>query len=225
MPSSQFPHQMGLSCILRRSGYTIQTYIGVGIADLEMTYQPKKAAQLIAALILKGKGTHISILKAVKLVYLVDRESIRQFGFPVLDEDRYSMPLGPVNSMTYRHINGEVDLQQCGWAEVLEDRANFAIALVDPQISEDDLDELSDADLACVDAVWEQFGHMDKWALVNWTHDPANVPEWEDPNGGSNKIPFRRILQALNVQNADEVEAALAAQREIDQAFDKARVH
>ncbi len=190
-----------------------------------MSYQPKKAAQLIAALILKGQGTSINILKAVKLVYLADRESIRRFGFPILDEDRYSMPLGPVNSMTYRHINGEIDLAACGWSDVLEDKANHKIALSNDQISFDDLDELSDADLDCVDAVWTEFGHMTQWQLVDWTHDAANVPEWEDPNGGSIKIPFRRILQALGVENADELDAVMKAQREIDLAFDEARVH
>jgi len=189
-----------------------------------LTYQPKKAAQLIAALILKGGSNSINILKAVKLVYLADRESIRRHGFPILDEDRYSMPNGPVNSLTYRHINGEVDLRACGWSDVLEDRANHKIALA-RAMTEDDLDELSDADLACVEQVWAQFGHMDKWDLVEWTHNPDNVPEWEDPNGGSTKIPYRRILQALGVENADEVEATLAAQREIDLAFERARVH
>lgn len=190
-----------------------------------MSYQPKKAAQLIAALILKGQGKSINILKAVKLVYLADRESIRRHGFPILDEDRYSMPHGPVNSMTYRHLNGEMDLQACGWSEVLEDRANHNIALAQPGVSEDDLDELSDADLACIEQVWSDFGHMDQWALVAWTHNPDNVPEWEDPNGGSQKIPYRRILQALGVDNPDELEEAMKAQREIDLAFELARVH
>lgn len=190
-----------------------------------MGYQPKKAAQLIAALILKGQGASINVLKAVKLVYLVDRESIRQTGFPVLDEDRYSMPLGPVNSLTYRHINGEYDLEACGWADVLQDKANHNMALARRDMTLDDLEELSEADLSCVDEVWNKFGHMDQWQLVEWTHNPENVPEWEDPNGGSNKIPYRRILQALGVENADELEEAQIAQNKIDEAFALARVH
>ena len=65
-----------------------------------MTYEPKKAAQLIAYLILKSGQDRLYVLKTIKLVYLVDRESIKRFGFPVLDEKRCSMPHGPVNSMT-----------------------------------------------------------------------------------------------------------------------------
>lgn len=190
-----------------------------------MTYEPKKAAQLIAALILRGQAKYINILKAVKLVYLADRESIRQYGFPILEEDRYSMPHGPVNSMTYRHLNGEMDLQTCGWSEVLRDRANHNIALTNPNLTEAELDELSDADLACVEKVWAEFGHMTQWQLVDWSHDPTNIPEWEDPAGGSTKIPYRRILQALGVENVDELEFEMRAQKEIDNAFEQARIH
>ncbi|MCK8779102.1 Panacea domain-containing protein [Rhizobium sp. NTR19] len=190
-----------------------------------MSYEPRKAAQLIASLILKTGGHSLNVLKAVKLVYLVDRESIKRYGFPVLEENRVSMPHGPVNSSTYSHINGEYDLDECGWSDFLEDRAQHRIALTDSRITVDDLDELSDADLACVDAVWETFGAMDQWQLRDWTHDPKNVPEWEDPNGGSAVIPMQRILNSVGVENADEFLQLSDSFKAIDRAFEAARVH
>lgn len=190
-----------------------------------MSYEPRKAAQLIASLILKTGGTSLNVLKAVKLVYLVDRESIKRYGFPILDEHRVSMPRGPVNSITYSHINGEYDLEGCGWSEFLEDRADHKIALASNDIKEDDLDELSDADLDCVNAVWERFGGMDKWALVEWTHDPKNVPEWEDPNGGSVVIPLQRILHAVGIEDAEEFSNIANEFKAIDRAFEAAKVH
>lgn len=189
-----------------------------------MSYEPKKAAQLIAALIIKAGGNSINLLKAVKLVYLIDRESIRRYGFPVLDEARVSMPRGPVNSMTYSHINGEYDLDECGWSDILQDRANHKMALADEQLNLDDLDELSDADLTCVETVWAQFGHMNQWDLVNWTHDPKNVPEWEDPNGGSTVIPLQRILNAVGVTDAEWFVEASKAMKAVDRTFESARV-
>jgi uncharacterized phage-associated protein len=190
-----------------------------------MSYEPRKAAQLIAYLILKAGGQPINVLKAVKLVYLVDRESIRTFGFPVLDEKRCSMPHGPVNSLTYSHINGEYDLDIGGWSDFLEDREHHTIGLAKPHISGDDLDELSDADIACADTVWQDFGHMTQWQLRDWTHDPRNVPEWEDPNGGSTVIPLQRILHAVGVPNAEEFDETASSFRSIDKAFEKARAH
>ncbi|MFC5760329.1 Panacea domain-containing protein [Rhizobium sp. GCM10022189] len=188
-----------------------------------MSYEPRKAAQLIASLILKSGGRSLNVLKVVKLVYLVDRESIRRFGFPILDENRYSMPHGPVNSTTYRHIQGEYQ-DDCGWSDFLEDRANHGIALVNNNISVEDLDELSEADLECVDAVWERFGAMTQWQLVDWTHDPRNVPEWEDPDGGSVIIPLQRILNAVGVDNAEEFVETSNTLKAIDRAFEAARV-
>ncbi|MBB3146385.1 putative phage-associated protein [Phyllobacterium trifolii] len=190
-----------------------------------MSYEPKKAAQLIASLIIKSGGQSLNILKAVKLVYLIDRESIQRFGFPILDETRVSMPKGPVNSTTYSHINGEYDLDECGWSEFLEDRENHKIALAAEGISIDDLDELSDADIQCVEAVWDKFGQLTQWELVEWTHDPKNIPEWEDPNGGSTVIPLQRILHAVGVEDAEDFVDTAKAHRAIDKSFERARVH
>lgn len=165
-------------------------------------YNPLTAAQLIAYLALKTEGKTINVLKAIKLVYLVDRESIKRWGVPVLDENRYSMPHGPVNSYTYSHINGERDLESCGWSNFLEDRENHMIA-VKNNITVDDFDELSDADIQCLDAVWEQFGAMGQFELRDWTHNGDNIPEWEDPNGSSEIIPLERIMRAVNVKDSD----------------------
>ena len=165
-------------------------------------YNPVKAAQVIAYLALKTAGHSVNVLKAIKLVYLVDRDSIERWGSPVLDESRFSMPKGPVNSLTYAHVNGEYDLDSCGWSTFLEDRENHMVA-VKAGIGEDDLDELSDADIQCLDAVWGKFGGMDQWQLVDWTHSSDNVPEWEDPKGSSVPIPLERIMRAVGLENSD----------------------
>jgi uncharacterized phage-associated protein len=190
-----------------------------------VSYEPRKAAQLIAYLILRSGARSLNVLKAVKLVYLVDRESIRRFGFPVLDEKRCSMPHGPVNSITYGHINGEYDVDGSGWSDFVEDREHYTIALSRPDIAAEDLDELSEADIECANAVWDQFGDMNQWQLRDWTHDPRNVPEWEDPNGGSTIIPLQRILHAVGVENGEDYAETAASFAHIDKAFQRARVN
>jgi len=164
-------------------------------------YNPVKAAQVIAYLACKEPGKTLDVLKAIKLVYLADRESIAKFGAPILDERRVSMPHGPVNSQTYSHINGEHDLDACGWSIYLEDRANHQLAVKDG-VSDDDLDELSEADIQCLDVVWGKFGHMGKWQLRDWTHEKVNVPEWEDPHGSSMPIPLERIMTMVGIESA-----------------------
>lgn len=181
-------------------------------------YNPRKASQVIAALALKTGDRTLNVLKAVKLVYLVDRHSIQSTGFPVLDERRCSMPHGPVNSETYSHINGEHDLTESGWSDFLEDRANHRLAVVDG-VDEDALDELSDADFESIEAVWAQFGGMNQWQLRDWTHDRRNVPEWEDPQGGSRTIPIERIMAMVGMENSDEHAELVEDFDRIDRVF------
>jgi uncharacterized phage-associated protein len=180
-----------------------------------MTYNARKAAQVVAYFAVKSPQKRIDVLKVIKLVYLADRESIRTSGFPILDEARVSMPHGPVNSMTYSHIQGEFDLTECGWSEFLRDRANHQVSF--RHGAQEDWDELSEFEIACLDAVWDKFGQMDKWTLVNWTHDPRNVPEWEYPNGSSQLLPIERIMLAVGLENhvshAEEVRSMARAQK------------
>jgi uncharacterized phage-associated protein len=172
-----------------------------------MSFNARKAAQTVAFFVMKNDAKLIYVIKALKLVYLADRESISRFGFPIQMEPRVSMPLGPVNSYTYNHINGEAPPEQDGgWSAFLSDREHHMVGLSDPNLTVDDLDELSDADIEALDAVWNRFGNWDRWDLVNWTHNKANLPEWNDPNGSSRPISVEDIFRAIGAP-APEVQA------------------
>lgn len=188
-----------------------------------MTFNARKSAQVIAYLIARNGGASLNVVKAIKLVYLSDRQSIKNFGFPILDEARVSMPLGPVNSTTYRHVNGEYDLEACGWSDFLEDKAHHQIGAT-KVFSSDDLDELSEADVQCLDEVWAEFGHLNQWQLVDYTHDKTHVPEWEDPKGSSLPIPLDRIMRYLNIENAEHQVSLVEDHQHIDRIFSSLRV-
>ncbi|WP_093362469.1 Panacea domain-containing protein [Tropicimonas isoalkanivorans] len=182
-----------------------------------MPYNPKKAAQTVAFFAIKN-GRRINTLKAVKLVYLADRASIEAYGFPIQEERRVAMPRGPVNSTTYDYIKGEVSPNHDGgWSDVLTDREQHNVGLTDHDMAVDDLDELSDADVAVLERVWREFGHLTQWELVQWTHDPDNIPEWADPDGSSRTIPLEKIMAAVGVDNVNEaVEELNSASRAAD---------
>lgn len=187
---------------------TIEQAIPVREKQEILGYNAKKAAQTIAYLAMKNGGKPLDVLKAVKLVYLADRESIARYGFPIQDETRVSMPHGPVNSKTYSYIQGEQEQGVADWSAYLQDRENHMLALARDNISVADLDELSEADVGVLDRVWDRFGPMGKWELVRWTHDQANLPEWEDPQGSSAPIPLALIMAYVGVPNV-EAQAAL----------------
>lgn len=184
-----------------------------------MAYNARKAAQTIAFFAMKNGAQPLAVIKSMKLVYLADRESIRRFGFPIQDEDRVSMKHGPVNSETYSMINGECDPAITGWSEFLRDREDHNLSLARPDLTEYDLDELSDADIEVLNAVWDRFGHMSKWQLRDWTHVQANLPEWENPGSSSWLIPLERMMAHLDVPNVEEQASTVRDFDRIDSLF------
>lgn len=161
-------------------------------------FNARKAAQL-AAFFCNREGAPIPVLKLVKLVYLADRQFLETYGFPITNDTHVSMPHGPVNSATLNHIGGIVDAPE--WNDLIAGRAGHNVAIA-RQLTDVDTDELSEAEIEVMDAVWEKFGHMTKFEIVQWTHD--NCPEWEDPKGSSYVIPLERTLRYLGFDNADQ---------------------
>lgn len=147
-------------------------------------------------------GGRLPLLKLMKLLYLAERESLRVFGEPISGDKPVSMPQGPVLSRTYDLMNGWGSQVENGWNSWVEDRSGYDLALRDPSMirsPEQDLLELSDGDLSVLAAVWDKFGHMGKYDLVEYTHSAA-CPEWEDPHGSSRPIPPVRLLRAIGYE-------------------------
>ena len=188
------------------------------------SFNIRKSAQVVAFFAMK-EGGKINIVKAMKLVYLADRQSVKDYGFPILDEPRFSMKNGPINSYTYDFAGGETKTEGTEWANYLEDRANNEIASK-KNISYDDFDELSKADLSCLNQVWDMVGHMRTWDLVDWVYDKKNVPEWENPLESGAKslgIPLSRILLNVGCQDPDEQLKVIEGYQEIDNIFEELR--
>ncbi len=181
-------------------------------------FDDRKAAQVVAFFVNQSGGS-INVLKATKLLYLSDRTHLERFGFPITNDHYVSMPYGPVNSLSYSAVNGQIKAE--GWNEFIADKANHELALKKP-VDNANLDELSDAELETLGSVWEKFGTLDQWQIAEWTHD--NCPEWEDPDGSSFPIPHERILKFLGHANASELAGEILAQMQLDKVFAKLRV-
>lgn len=176
-------------------------------------FNDKKAAQVVAFFCEKEGGA-IDVLKVVKLVYLADRQFMDECGFPITNDRHVSMPHGPANSLTLNFIDG--NLESADWNGLVSDRANYQVALA-RSLTDDDTDELSDAEVDCMEAVWRRFGHMTKYQIRDWTHQ--NCPEWEDPHGSSTDIPLERTLRFLGVENPSMYAARVEVGREFRSAL------
>ena len=54
-------------------------------------------------------------------------------------------------------------------------------------------DELSEAEIALSDEIFQIHGRKSRWDLVELTH---HLPEWVDPEGSAIPISYRDILKA-----------------------------
>ncbi|MBZ4219041.1 MAG: SocA family protein [Chlorobium sp.] len=172
-------------------------------------FNARKAAQVAAFFTLQGDGS-INVLKLTKLIYISDRVHMERYDYPILNDKFVAMPHGPVNSMTYEFINGDQD--DDGWNEFITDREGHNVGLTNP-ISVDDLDELSDAEIATLQDVWTSFGSMGQYTIRDWTHQ--NCPEWENPHGSSNPIPYARVFKYLGKKNAELLEEKIDESRDL----------
>ena len=161
-------------------------------------FDEKRTAQAAAFLLYQAKGS-LPLIKLLKLLYLAERLSLSRYGEPITGDSIVAMEHGPVLSATLNHINGALLSGEGGWATWISDRENHKVALRDESMirtPEQDLLKLSDADLEILNEIWANFGHLDKWSLVSYTHSP-NVPEWKDPGQSSNPIPYATLLPLL----------------------------
>jgi len=180
-------------------------------------FDERKVAQMAAYLLANGGGT-MSHLKLIKLMYLADRESMARYGMPISGDCPVAMPHGPVLSRTLDLMNGFVKSGPGGWESLISDKINHELALR-RSIHTDELDELSPADLEVLSTVWGQFGGLDQWQLVSYTH--AHCLEWRDPHGSSHPIPFSRIFTNLgrSEEEARELGARIDSERSLGHIF------
>lgn len=181
-------------------------------------FTARRVAQMAAFFASKQGGT-INVLKLMKLLYLSDRESLKQTGLPISYDNIVSMPDGPVLSKSLNLINGTFDIESSAtWDEWISDRANHEVA-VKRTFKRADLDQLSNSDLSVLETVWSQFGWMNKYKLRDWTHE--NCPEWEDPHGSSNPIKEYDLLLKLGISasEAKQLSQSIQSERELDATF------
>lgn len=185
-----------------------------------MVVNERKVAEMAAFFLLKTKDRSMDYLKLMKLLYLSDRNSFRQHGFSISEDEMFSMEKGPVLSHTWNLMKGSCPYAPKGWSSLISPIEEFQVSLLDSGINVDGLLELSRSDEEIMDSVWKEFGHLNYKKLVDYTH---NLPEWEDPGKSSHPITLDTLFKALDFSDtqAGELKKQIAEQRAIDKFFSK----
>ena len=169
-------------------------------------FRSKKGAQVAAFFAVKERP--MEKLKLIKLIYLSEREFVSTHGEPMLYDELFSLPHGPICSSCLNAIDGK--LEDKIWDKYLtKDKTKNILAK--KLFEREELDELSDAEVDVLDAIWDSFGFMTASQIRNYTH--KNCPEYTEIERGRVPILYRDILRAAGDEDADEIEDRIGAAR------------
>jgi uncharacterized phage-associated protein len=145
-----------------------------------------------AVYLLKRRGGRMHYLKLLKLLYLADRAALLKWGRPISTDRYVSMDHGPVLSVTLNLINGGYVDFGGKWDKVISAKDGAEVELSNPE-ADFVADELSRAEEDLLSEIFDQYGHWNRWKIVDYLH---SLPEWQDPNGSAIPISYRDILLA-----------------------------
>lgn len=173
---------------------------------MQAHFNEEKTTQA-AALLLKLRGDKMSYMKLIKLLYIVDREAIRRWGFPVTGDAYFSMKHGPVLSGVLDLVNESPDDASYWHQHISEPTVGKELTLTKPVSTE----MLSQAEIDLITEVFKSYGHLTRWTVRDVTH---TFPEWQNPGAGHQEISYQEILVAVGKspdeaeETADEIENA-----------------
>lgn len=173
-------------------------------------FLPRKVAQVCVFFGLKqGKGTNkgqgIEKMKLIKLIYFADREFLRKYGDPITWDEFYSLPHGPICSASLNCINKVI------FSDITDDffLMNGNVLVPVRTFLEDELDELSAAELVVLNSIWRRHGHQTASQLRSFSH--VRCVEYTEIKNGRIPIGYDEVLSAVGQDDptsaADDIQS------------------
>ncbi len=183
-------------------------------ASIRFKFDEQKAAAA-AGHLLELAGGKMPYLSLIKLLYLAERESLRQRGWPIFGDQYVSMEHGPVVSRVYDLIKAEDLPSDHPWVQhISEPDEKYVVGLK----TAPDLGVLSDADVEILVSVFRVHQSLGPWRLRDLTH---LLPEWTNPGRTSRPIPVEEVLRVLGKsdEEIDEIRRQAAENGYFDELF------
>jgi uncharacterized phage-associated protein len=159
-----------------------------------LEFSHKKAVQALNFFAAKDGG-EINKMKAIKLIWLADRAHLRRYGRPIIMDQYYALPFGPIPSNT--KDLAEVNIYSS------DDEASYRnnyLSTIDKYnyktINSVDVKVFSETDVAILNSVYANFGQQTEFELSELSHQ---YPEWKKHEDGlTNKISSRYQMSYLD---------------------------
>jgi hypothetical protein len=173
----------------------------------EPRFNPVKTAQA-AAQFLKLSNGSLDKYILIKLLYLLDRESVRIWGEPLTGDMPVSMEHGPVLSRVYDLTKGEARLHREYWEQFISDadpETNQVTLKHDPGSA-----ELSRNEMHLIKELHSKFANFTWRQMKEYCHTLA---EYENVGKTSKGIRQEALLRAVGKTEA-EIQQIARDQRE-----------
>lgn len=154
---------------------------------------PKKIQA--AGVILRDRGP-TDRLRLLKLLYIADREALKQRGVPILGGLMVAMKHGPLHSEVYDLIRGS-HASEAEWSACFQSQGNTITMIHDPGRM-----DLSPFEIDLLNSVTDRYQDVDTWELSELTHE---FQEWVQSfqKGTSRPIPSEQLLKALDFSDEE----------------------
>ena len=161
---------------------------------METLFDPNKATQIMA-LLLDLNSNEMNYTKAIKLIYIADRDFLKDYKIPISFDLYVSMDNGPVLSNIYDLVKGQKKNEY--WDKhILKNKYSLILKQM-PQ-----LDLLTPNEVNKLNEVFFEFKLYDYSDMIQYTH--KKFSEWKDPEGTSQSIDFNVLLEKLG-KNKEEI--------------------
>lgn len=151
----------------------------------------RKAAQATAFLLRREKNRQMNYHRLLKLLYLADRESIREAGRPILGGRYLATDRGPLHSTMLELIRG-TDIQSPTWATMFRQDHYDLEMICDPGSG-----DLSKHEIKTLNQVSAQYEDDDDYALNEKTLALDELAGNHRATGSSIPIPLEDVIKAV----------------------------
>lgn len=165
-----------------------------------------------AEVLIKAHEGRISRLRLLKLLYIADREALRETLRPITGDRVVAMDHGPVLTRTYDLVKSQSPDSDL-WNRHIKCSGPQDLELVETagngKLSKYEMEKLND--------VSERHRRMNDYDIAIETHEFAEWRRNQPDRGKSRLIPLAHILEAIQLTDRqEELEKSLANELELD---------
>jgi len=153
-------------------------------------FEIRKTIQAAAELLRLERARQMNYMRLLKLLYIADRESLKETGRPITGDRAVAMERGPVLSTVLDLIKGQ-HIESPTWSKYLRKEGYHLELQEDPGKG-----GLSRYEIGKLQEISRRYEDCDEWDMVAIAHE---FEEWKrnDPGKSSRPIPLDDILSAI----------------------------